>query len=661
MIIIRKDTVWGPGLKVLSDDIQIAPGAKLTLQAGAYIEGNGHSISAYGSFVSAGTSSAKNLIKNTHLDFGVGYDNPSSINIDHTQIDGGSLLAPGVAGYGNIKLTNSIITNPTSMIYLWYNTGKNIISGNIFTGNTKVSIGSQSNSENNIEIDHNVFASAASLEAWASYGQNVIYSHDNAFDYNGRTVITIAIDGQLKSRNDYFGTTDLTKVHSVIRDGRDDLGLNEIDISSISKIIPTGVKSDLFSFTSIALPQATIFDAKLLGSANASLIGNSFDNKLTGNIGNNTIDGGLGADTMSGGAGNDTYIVDNVGDGVVESSNKGTDSVVASVSYALSANVEALTLTGAKAINATGNALANHLIGNGAANVLDGKGGADVMAGGAGNDTYLVDHKADRIVEAFGAGTDTLVSTVSYALAAGQAVETLQFAKTVGTAALDLTGNEFANTLVGSAGDNVLNGGGGADALYGGSGNDTYVVDNLNDKVSEAKGAGTDAVLSSVSYALKGGQEIESLQLLASTGSAALNLTGNEFAQSLRGNAGANVLNGGLGNDVLTGGKGADTFAFSTALGSTHVDRITDFAAEDTVRLSKSIFSAIAPGQLADGAFKSVAAISTAKLDADDRILYKQATGELFYDADGSGTAAAVKFAVLDNKAALTHADFLIA
>ncbi|MFY9290726.1 MAG: calcium-binding protein [Methylorubrum rhodinum] len=414
----------------------------------------------------------------------------------------------------------------------------------------------------------------------------------------------------------------------------------------------------MFSYDTIALPKEVVFDAKLFGSNNINLTGNKLDNKLTGN---NVLDGSLGADTMSGGAGNDTYIVDNVGDGVVESSNKGTDSVVASVSYALSANVEALRLTGAKAINATGNALANHLIGNGAANVLDGKAGADVMEGGAGNDTYLVDHRADRIVEAFGAGTDTLVSTVSYALAAGQAVETLHFAKTVGTAALDLAGNEFANTLIGSAGDNVLNGGGGADALYGGSGNDTYVVDNLNDKVSEAKGAGTDAVLSSVGYALKGGQEIESLQLLASTGSAALNLTGNEFAQTLRGNAGANVLNGGLGNDVLTGGKGADTFAFSTALGSTHVDRITDFAAEDTIRLAKGIVAAIAPGQLADGAFKSVAAISTAKLDADDRILYKQTTGELFYDADGSGTTAAVKFAVLDNKAALTHADFLIA
>ena len=57
------------------------------------------------------------------------------------------------------------------------------------------------------------------------------------------------------------------------------------------------------------------------------------------------MDGGTGADSMDGGFGNDTYIVDNVGDVAAEVAG-GIDTVLASVSYTLSANLENLTLTG---------------------------------------------------------------------------------------------------------------------------------------------------------------------------------------------------------------------------------------------------------------------------------------------------------------------------
>ena len=87
---------------------------------------------------------------------------------------------------------------------------------------------------------------------------------------------------------------------------------------------------------------------------------------------------------MNGGLGNDTYIVDNSGDLVLETSAAGgIDSVQSSATFTLGSNIESLTLTGANAINGTGNNLANTLTGNGAANILDGGVGADTMPGGA--------------------------------------------------------------------------------------------------------------------------------------------------------------------------------------------------------------------------------------------------------------------------------------
>ncbi len=55
------------------------------------------------------------------------------------------------------------------------------------------------------------------------------------------------------------------------------------------------------------------------------------DNVLTGNDAANAFDGGAGKDTMSGGLGDDTYVVDNVGDKVVENVDEGADTVLSSL------------------------------------------------------------------------------------------------------------------------------------------------------------------------------------------------------------------------------------------------------------------------------------------------------------------------------------------
>lgn len=95
--------------------------------------------------------------------------------------------------------------------------------------------------------------------------------------------------------------------------------------------------------------------------------------------------GGGGADVLGGGAGNDTFVVDHENDGTFENPDGGMDTVLASTSFFLFANVENLILTGS-ALNGSGNGLDNRIIRNGQANELHGGGGADRLEGGGGDD-----------------------------------------------------------------------------------------------------------------------------------------------------------------------------------------------------------------------------------------------------------------------------------
>ena len=129
----------------------------------------------------------------------------------------------------------------------------------------------------------------------------------------------------------------------------------------------------------------------LQGSGDIDAAGNSDNNALIGNAGNNALDGRGGNDYMVGGGGNDIYVVDDTADATVENSGEGTDSVLASVSHTLAAEVENLLLLEAGgAINGTGNGAANIITGNSFANVINGAGGADGLIGGGGDDTFLI-------------------------------------------------------------------------------------------------------------------------------------------------------------------------------------------------------------------------------------------------------------------------------
>ena len=207
--------------------------------------------------------------------------------------------------------------------------------------------------------------------------------------------------------------------------------------------------------------------------------GGSSSDLLRGNSLDNTLDGGAGADSMVGGDGNDTYILDNTADSITESSGQGTDSVQASVSYMLGANVENITLTGTAA-NGTGNADANVLTGNASKNTLNGDSGKDSLNGGLGNDSLIGGDGTDTADYSTATGAVTINLTTGTARGA-LGNDTLSGIENVtgGSSADTLTGNADPNVLNGRLRNDSLNGGLGNDSLTGGLGADIFRFDSV--------------------------------------------------------------------------------------------------------------------------------------------------------------------------------------
>jgi Ca2+-binding RTX toxin-like protein len=221
-------------------------------------------------------------------------------------------------------------------------------------------------------------------------------------------------------------------------------------------------------------------------SADNMIIGNTSANILTGMDGSDTLDGGSGADQLIGGNGDDIYVVDQIGDVIVELAGAGTgvDLIKSKANtFVMSANVENMQLeTGG--VTGTGNALDNIITGNAAANNLNGMAGNDTLIGGAGNDTmkggagddtYSVDSTLDTVVELTGEGTDTVNASATFTLGAFVDNLNLLTGAVNGTGNAEnnvINGNAAANTLSGLAGNDTINGGAGVDILIGGAGAD---------------------------------------------------------------------------------------------------------------------------------------------------------------------------------------------
>jgi serralysin len=454
------------------------------------------------------------------------------------------------------------------------------------------------------------------------------------------------------------------------------------------------------------------------GTASTSHGGNNLNNHITGNAGANWIAGREGNDTLLGGAGGDTFNMSN-GAGASYGSDSidggtGVDTLDfgAAARSAVTVDLAAGTASGGGTAgagtvvfisieNVNGSAFNDSITGNEAANFLFGFDGNDLLSGGDGNDRLEGGAGDDRLRGQFGA--DTLVG--------GDGNDDLN-ADQVGFG----TGNA-ADSLNGGAGNDTLDGGFGSNTLDGGLGDDTYRVWNTGDILSDA--GGIDSVITiHTNWTLGAGFENLSTTTDDQGSSAASFLAGNELNNIVDGSEmnvgriegrGGNdtlygsgldghteidggdgndvihgghsatmwggvgndflessfrpdILDGGAGNDTLQGGEGEDQYIFSVSPGLANADSIVGFeSATDTVVLDGTAHANLgASGRFAAGDARFAAGAGfTSGQDASDRVVYNTATGQLFYDADGSGAGASQLIATLQGAPTLGATDIV--
>jgi len=350
----------------------------------------------------------------------------------------------------------------------------------------------------------------------------------------------------------------------------------------------------------------------LIGIEN--LTGSGLADVLVGDANSNVIEGGGGGDVISGGsAGSDTASYANSSIGVVASLATGT---YGGIGFSAVVNPSGTSGTGilnggtagtagdaggdtlVAIARLTGSALADILVGSSGANtlsagagndILQGLGGADALDGGTGTDTATYENADAGVVASLSTGTYGGVSFT------GSATSVVNGGNsgTAGDAGGDtlsnmenLTGSDYADTLVGDANANVLAGGGGDDVLQGFAGGDT--LDG---------GSGTDTA----SYANAGSGVIASL--LAGT------YGGVTFTNSGAGvlNTGSSALAGDAGGDLLTGMENLTGSAYADTLVAGTGSVIQGLAGNDTIHVSNTAL----PGTVDGGTGTDTVVISS--------------------------------------------------
>ena len=332
------------------------------------------------------------------------------------------------------------------------------------------------------------------------------------------------------------------------------------------------------------------------------------------------------------------------------------------------------------AVHFTGGFGADSLTGSAYGDALSGCHGDDTIRAGGGADVIYGDDLGITYVKLEATGNDRLYGEDGADVIYGNAGDDKLYGGAgddflVG----DLIGDAGNDTLYGGAGDDRLWGGLGSNLLDGGTGYDRITqhlpqsgdfILRVNLATGQMSGLGTHTLVSIEGVS---GAQVQSNVLTGNRGSNGLiggikddtlsgglgndRLQGLQGKDRLNGGGGADLISGGAGLDTLIGGGGADRFVFEES-GAADADRITDFQhGIDKILMTYNLLPSNPAGTLADAAFRR---IGSGSVDADDRILYNRASGEIFLDGDGSGAMAPVLLARVDAGTTLGASDFQI-
>jgi Ca2+-binding RTX toxin-like protein len=284
-------------------------------------------------------------------------------------------------------------------------------------------------------------------------------------------------------------------------------------------------------------------------------------------------------------------------------------------------------------------------------------------AAGDGNDTIDGGTGNDRIYG--GAGADRLMGGIGDDYVFG------------GTRNDMIDGNDGDDALYGGADADSMRGGGGADRLFGEAGNDPYLAGDAGADFIQG-GLGNDRLDGGADADMLYGNENSDFVSGGSGGDTIYGGDGDDgnglgilrgedgndalFGQAgidrLEGGNGNDRLNGGSGPDVLVGGTGLDVFVFQFK--SDGNDRIDDWVAvDDQLEIDASNFGG---GLVAGALAANRLVLGAAATQAFGQFLYNTTTGQLSWDADGTGAGAAVQIARFLNAgvavALLTSSEF---
>ena len=282
--IISQNTTWRSGETVnLTGEVQVANGVTLTVEPGVTINGNGNPIKVFGVLNLAGSINSHIVSNDVSYSFG---NNPllsGNIQFNYVDLTFGTFLAPiGSGMYGKFDVTNSVFAY-VSGFYIWFPASNSTFIGNTFLSSDGLSIGTN---DATVAVRNNIFfdqQSRFAVKSLASYNNGIFVDSNNFYS---TTLVALALTAtvspsRIVATNNYFGTTDLSIINSMIIDRNDSLMYDSF-ISNSHTSTPN-------SLTPVVLNRAPV------GSV---VISGSFNQGATVTASNNITDSdGLGAIT----------------------------------------------------------------------------------------------------------------------------------------------------------------------------------------------------------------------------------------------------------------------------------------------------------------------------------------------------------------------------